>query len=68
MMQQLHKVLHWCEEFNLKLNKEKCHFRCTSIPFFGEVISSIGVQSDPQTVKALMDMPLPNNKRNHRPF
>ena len=35
----VHKVLQWCEEVNLKLNKEKCHFRCTSIPFFGEVIS-----------------------------
>ena len=35
----VHKVLQQCEEVNLKLNKEKCHFRCTSIPFFGEVIS-----------------------------
>ena len=33
------KVLQRCEEVNLKLNKEKCHFRCTFIPFFGEVIS-----------------------------
>ena len=33
----VHKVLQRCEEVNLKLNKEKCHFRCTSIPFFGEV-------------------------------
>ena len=31
----VHKVLQWCEEVNLKLNTEKCHFRCTSIPFFG---------------------------------
>ena len=31
------KGFQWqCEEVNLKLNKEKCHFRCTSIPFFGE--------------------------------
>ena len=35
----VHKVLQRCKEVNLKLNKEKCHFRCTSIPFFGEVIS-----------------------------
>ena len=34
----VHKVLRRCKEVNLKLNKEKCHFRCTSIPFFGEVI------------------------------
>ena len=32
------KVLQRCKEVNLRLNKEKCHFRCTYIPFFGEVI------------------------------
>ena len=34
-----------------------------SIPFFGEVISRKGVQPDPQKVKALMDMLLPNNEK-----
>ena len=55
---EVYKVLQHCEEVNLKLNKEKCHFRCTSIPFFGEVISRKGVQPDPQNVKALMDIHL----------
>ena len=26
----IHKVLQQCDEVNLKLNKEKCHFRCMS--------------------------------------
>ena len=44
----VHKVLQRCKEVNLKLNKEKCPFRCTSIPFFEEVISRRGgVQPDP---------------------
>ena len=34
----VHKMLQRCKEVNLKLNKEKCHFRCTSISCFGEVI------------------------------
>ena len=38
------KVLQRCREVNLKLNKDKCHFRCTSVPFFGEVILRIRVQ------------------------
>ena len=46
------KVLQRCRDVTLKLNKDKCHFRCTSIPFFGEVISWNGVQSDPQKIKA----------------
>ena len=42
----VHKVLQQCEEVNLKLNKEIYNFRCTSILFFGEVISRKGVQPD----------------------
>ena len=52
---------------NLKLN-EKCHFRCTSIPFFGEVILRRGVQLDPQKIKALTDMPAPNSKKELQAF
>ena len=29
------KVIEICRKANLKLNKDKCHFRCTSILFFG---------------------------------
>ena len=34
----VHKVLQRCSEVNLNLNKDKCHFRCTSVPFFRELI------------------------------
>ena len=53
----LQKVLQVSRCVNLKLNKDKCHFRCTSIPIFGEVISRHGVRSDPQELKELMEMP-----------
>ena len=39
----VYNVLRQCQDVNLKLNKEKCHFRCTSIPFFGKVVSREGV-------------------------
>ena len=64
----VYKVLKWCQDVNLKLNKGKCHFRCMSIPFFGEVTSRQGVQSDPQKVKALMEMPAPKNKKELQAF
>ena len=51
------KVLQRCRKVNLKLNKDKCHFRCTSVLFFGKVISRSRVQPDPQKNKALMEMP-----------
>ena len=31
--EMLQKVLQICRQVKLKLNKDKCHFRCTSIPF-----------------------------------
>ena len=43
----VHNVLRQCHEVNLKLNKDKCHFRCTSIPFFSEVVSREGIHPDP---------------------
>ena len=31
----IQKVLQRCREVNLKLIKDKCHFRCTSVLLFG---------------------------------
>ena len=64
----VYKVLKWYQDVNLKLNEEKCHFRCTSIPFFGEVISRQGIQPDPQKVKALTEKPPPKNKKELQAF
>ena len=57
----VHMVLRWCKEVNLKLSKDKCHFRCTSIVFFGEVISRDGDQLELQKIKALIDILVPKN-------
>ena len=35
----LDRVLQICRQANLKLNKDKHLFRCTSIPFFDKIIS-----------------------------
>ena len=59
----VYNVLRQCKDVNLKLNKDKYHFRCTSIPFFSKVVSREGVQPDPQKVKALTKMLVPKNKR-----
>ena len=56
-------VLQICSQLNLKLNKDSCHFRCTQVPFSGEIISWYGVKLDPQKLKALMEMPPPKKER-----
>ena len=64
----VYNVLSQCQDVNLKLNKDKCHLRCTSIPFFGEVVSRQGVQLDPQMVKALTECQHQKTKGNCNPF
>ena len=64
----VYSMLRQYQEVNLKLNKDKCHFRCTSILFFGKVVSREGIQPDPQKIKALTDMPAPKNKRELQAF
>ena len=59
----VYKVLRWCQDVNLKLNKDKHHFRCTSIPFFSKVVSREGIQPDPWKIWALAEMPAPKNKK-----
>ena len=43
----LYRVLKRCTRVNLKLNKDRCHFRCTSVTLFGEIISRHVVKPDP---------------------
>ena len=64
----VYDVLRWCQDVNLKLNEEKCHFRCASIPFFGKAVSREGVQPDLLKVKALTNMPAPKNKKELQAF
>ena len=58
----LDKVLRVCRQANVKLNKDKCLFTCTSIPFFDEIISQQGISPDPRRVQTLTDMPPPKSK------
>ena len=57
------RTLQICRKQNLRINKEKCHFRWTSIPCFGKIISRQGVRPYPRKLEALMNMLSQNKKR-----
>ena len=57
----LQRVLQLWRQVNLKLNKHKCHIRCTSVLFFSEVISKLGAKPDPWKLMALTEMPPPKS-------
>ena len=59
--QYLSKVLERIESTGLKLNKDKCVFRQEQLHFLGQVIDKAGVKPDPDKVKAIREMPSPQN-------
>lgn len=64
----LSKVLARIKESGLRLNKDKCVFKRSSVRYFGHVISNRGVSIDPERVKALRAMPRPNDVTELRRF
>ena len=62
------KALGICRQASLKLNIDKCLFRCTSKTFFSEVISWSSVSPYPKKVQPLMVMPPPKCKKELQSF
>ena len=63
--QTLQKVLKTCKQVNLKLNKDKCNFRCTSVIF---EISRHGVKLDPWMLKSPDSNATPDDKNRTQAF
>ena len=55
--ERLQKCLDRAPKQGLKLNKEKCKIRQTQVPHVRHLITSEGLQIDPQKVKAVQEMP-----------
>ena len=54
-------VLERARQVGLKLNKEKMKFRQSEIKYMGEILTSSGARPDPDKVKAITEMPRPEN-------
>ena len=59
----LRKLLDRARENNLKLNKRKLKLRLSEVRYMGHLLTSTGVRVDPMKVKAIVEMPRPNNKK-----
>ena len=66
--QRLMKVLQRLKEFGLKLSVEKCVFFQTSVHYLGHVVSSDGVETDPDKIATLTTWPVPQNLKELRSF
>ncbi len=59
--QRLDATLRRLEKVGLNLNKEKCELRKPKLKYFGHVVSTSGIEPDPDRVQALLDLEPPND-------
>ena len=67
-LHNLTRVLHICEEKNLVLNWEKCHFMVKEGIVLGHRVSSKGKEVDPAKVSTIEKLPPPTNVKGIRSF
>lgn len=58
---RLLRVLHRSREYGLKLSPEMFLFFQTSVKYLGHIVSSSGVETDPEKVVILKTWPVPKN-------
>ena len=55
-----------CLDTGLKLNPNKCHIKQKSVTFFGNNVTTDGLQPDPSKVKAIQQLAAPRDKQETR--
>lgn len=59
----LQAVLQRCKDIGLILNKDKCKFNVSEETYLGHTISANGVAPDKEKVRAIAEMPPPDDKK-----
>ncbi|XP_038874257.1 uncharacterized mitochondrial protein AtMg00860-like [Benincasa hispida] len=67
-LNNLEKILRRCEETNLVLNWEKCHFMVNEGILLGHKVCKEGLQVDKAKIKAIEKLPPPENVKAIRSF
>jgi len=57
-----------CREQNVKLNKDKMKLPLDQVPYIGHLLRSQGLKPDPEKVKAIIEMPKPQDITEVRRF
>ena len=55
------RFLERCLEIDLHLNPDKVKINCSSVPFFGMVLTAGGIKPDPKKVETIKKWPIPQN-------
>ena len=66
--EHLEQVMHTLRVENFYINLKKCTFMSPSVVFLGFVVSSKGIETDLEKIKAIVDWPVPTNIHEVRSF
>ena len=66
--QRLEAVVQRLPDANVTLNAKKHVFNVLSVNCLGQIVGSDGIQSDPEKIQAIIDMPHPTNPHEVRSF
>lgn len=67
-LENLREVFRRLRAANLQLNPDKCQFCRKSLKYLGHLVTSEGIQTDPDKVEAIQQIPTPRNVRDIRRF
>ncbi|GKA10891.1 reverse transcriptase domain-containing protein [Tanacetum coccineum] len=67
-LKNLEKMLRRCEETNLVLNWEKCHFMVKEGIVLGHKVSESGIEVDKEKIEVISKLPYPTNVKAIRSF
>ena len=59
----LNSVLDRCKKINLTLHKRKRVFKVKEVTYIGQKLTQEGIKTDDEKVRAIKDMPAPNDKK-----
>ena len=67
-LDRLEAVFQRLHTYNLKLKASKCEFFKKEVTYLGHVVSTEGIKTDPEKIRALKDWPVPKSVKDVRKF
>ena len=67
-LDQLREVLTRLQNAGLKIKPSKCHLMQTRVWYLGHIVSSKGIETDPEKVRCVSDWPTPTDQRSLKQF
>ena len=65
---RLIQCLEKSRKIGLTLNSSKCQFKCDELTYLGYTISEDGINADANEIRAITEMPMPEDKKAVQPF